>query len=49
VGLTIPTGEITVTKPSCGYQVAISHAFDPVASQIVPGLSITLSAQSCHP
>ena len=48
-GMTIATSEVTVSNPSCGYQVAISHTFDPVAAQLVPGLSITLNALSCHP
>jgi Flp pilus assembly protein TadG len=48
-GLTISSSEVSVSTPSCGYKVSVSHTFDPIVPQLVPGLSITLSAQSCHP
>jgi Flp pilus assembly protein TadG len=46
--LQIPSSEFTVSSPSCGTQVSVSHAFDPIVPQLVP-LSVTLTAQSCHP
>jgi Flp pilus assembly protein TadG len=46
--LQIPSSEFTVSSPSCGTQVSVSHAFDPIVPQLVP-VSVTLTAKSCHP
>lgn len=46
--LQIPSNEFTVSSPSCGTQVSVSHAFDPIVPQLVP-VSVTLTAKSCHP
>ena len=58
-GFTTPTSEYTITTPgSCGstanpsarpVTVSAAHPFDPIVPQLVPGLSITLNAKSCHP
>jgi uncharacterized membrane protein len=48
-GLSVAASEFSVSTPSCGTQVSVSHAFDPIVTKLVPGLSITLTAQSCHP
>jgi len=56
-GLSIPAGEFTYTAAaSCGVAgntkgalVVASHVFDPIIGQLVPGLSVTLTARSCHP
>lgn len=55
-GLSIPSGDFTYTaNASCGVsgyaggaQVTVSYPFQPLVPQLVP-LSVTLSAQACHP
>jgi Flp pilus assembly protein TadG len=55
-GLSIPSGDFVYTaNASCGIsgydrgaQVTVSYPFRPLVPQLVP-LSVTLSAQSCHP
>jgi Flp pilus assembly protein TadG len=55
-GLAIPSGDFTYTaNASCGVsgytggaKVTVSYPFKPLVPQLVP-LSVTLSAQSCHP
>ncbi len=55
-GLSIPSSDFTYTaSASCGisgytagFQVTVSYPFTPMVPQLVP-LSVTLSAQACHP
>src|SRR5258708_4757780 len=47
-GLTIPSSEFTVSTPSCGTKVSVTHAFDLAVPNLIPW-NMTLSAQSCHP
>ena len=55
-GLSIPSGDFTYTaNASCGVsgytggaKVSVSYPFTPLVPKLVP-LSVTLSAQSCHP
>jgi Flp pilus assembly protein TadG len=47
VGITVPSGNFTVTSPSCGKQVAITYSFTSVVPNLLP--AITLSAQACRP
>lgn len=55
-GLSVPSSDFTYTaSASCGVsgytggaQVNVSYPFTPMVPRLVP-LSVTLSAQSCHP
>jgi hypothetical protein len=56
-GLTVPSGDFQyASRQSCGVAghnsgalVTASYSFTPMVPAIVPGLSITLTAKSCHP
>ena len=57
MGISIPSSEFTYTSgASCGIsgyttgaKVSVSHVFTSFAVRLIPALSFTLTASSCHP
>lgn len=47
-GLSIPSGDFTLSTPACGCKVAATHPFTPIVPRLVP-YNITLTANACFP
>jgi Flp pilus assembly protein TadG len=47
-GLSVPSGDFTLSTPVCGCKVAASVPFTPIVPKLVP-YNITLTANACFP
>jgi TadE-like protein len=47
-GLSIPSGDFTLSTPVCGCKVAANVPFTPIVPKLVP-YNITLTANACFP